>query len=75
MVDFKKMLINLVELWQKEKNIKLLDCDKMVVLTELNTDDKIITFISYFEILWKENNMPKTNYEMMNLVCKIAREN
>ena len=75
MVDFKKMLIILVELWQKEMNISLLDCDKVLVLTELNTDDKIITFISYFEILWKENNMPKTNYEMMNLVCKVAREN
>lgn len=69
------MLVNLFEIWQKEMNVSLLDCDKMLVLTELNTKDKIIAFISNFKILWEENNMPKTNYEMMNLVCKIAREN
>ena len=69
------MLVNLFEIWQKEMNVSLLDCDKMVVLTELNTDDKIIAFISNFKIFWEENNMPKTDYEMINLVCKVAREN
>ena len=69
------LLINLVKLWQKEMNISLLDCDKVLVLAELNTEDKIIAFISNFKILWEENNMPKTDYEMMNLVCQIAREN
>ena len=75
MEEFINMLVNLFDIWQKETNVSLLDCDKVLILTELNTEDKIIAFIAYFKILWEENNMPKTDYEMINLVCKVAREN
>ena len=65
-------LATLIYLWQKEKNIKIPENDKILIFYELNTEAKMFEFLQDFKDLFEKGLEPQTLQELLRLVFKIT---